>query len=68
MFLYKIELVLETQTVYLIVAAENDEKAFDYVEPHLVKHFIHNPLVKEAALVEKRRLDNGAGFIIEALE
>jgi hypothetical protein len=65
MFLYRIELVLETQTVYLVVAAETDEKAFDYIEPHLVKHFIHNPVVKEAALVEKRRLDKGAGYIIE---
>jgi hypothetical protein len=65
MFLYKIELVLETQTVYLIVAAESDEKAFDHVEAHLVKHFIHNPKVKEAVLIEKRRLDKGAGYIIE---
>jgi hypothetical protein len=68
MFLYKIELVLEAQTVYLIVAAENDEKAFDYVEPHLSKHFFHNPLVKEAAIIEKRRLDKGAGYVIETKE
>jgi hypothetical protein len=68
MFLYKIELILETQTVYLIVAAENDEKAFDYVEPHLGKHFIRNPLVKEAAIIEKRRLDKGAGYVIETIE
>jgi predicted HD phosphohydrolase len=65
MFLYKIEIALELQTVYLIVAAESDEKAFDHMESHLVRHFIHNPIVKEAVLVEKRRLDKGAGFIIE---
>jgi hypothetical protein len=65
MFLYKIELVLETQTVYLIVAAESDEKAFHQVEAHLVRHFNHSPLVKETVLIEKKRLDKGAGYIIE---
>jgi hypothetical protein len=65
MYLYKIEIVLETQTVYLIVAAETDEKAFDHVESHLVRHFIHNPVAQETVIIEKKRLDKGAGYIIE---
>ncbi|WP_442601372.1 DUF3906 family protein [Paenibacillus sp. KN14-4R] len=65
MFMYKMEIELQDQLVYLIVIADSDEKAFDYVESHLAKHFIATPEVKQLSMVEKKRLDKGAGYIIE---
>jgi hypothetical protein len=65
MFLYKLEIELEDQTVYLIVHAESDEKAFASVEGHLARHFIKQLVVKETVLVEKRRAEKGAGYIVE---
>lgn len=65
MYLYKLEIILEQQTVSLVVAAENDDKAFTYVESHLTRHFVSTPEPKEIALVEKKRLSPGSGYIIE---
>lgn len=65
MFLYKIEIELKEQLVYLLVIAESDEKAFSYVEGHLARHFIANPEVKETSIVEKKRVEKGSGYIIE---
>ncbi|WNQ09754.1 DUF3906 family protein [Paenibacillus aurantius] len=65
MFLYKLEIVLKDQTVYLVVLAESDEKAFQSLEGQLARHFIRTPEVLEAAIVEKKRADKGAGYVIE---
>ncbi|MVO98511.1 DUF3906 family protein [Paenibacillus lutrae] len=65
MFLYKIEMELQEGLSYLIVAADSDEKAFEAVEGHLIRHFTVAPEVKEAAIVEKKRLNSGAGYVIE---
>jgi hypothetical protein len=66
MFLYKIEIELQDQTTYLIVIAEDDEKAFSYVEGHLVRHFIVQPEVKSAVIIEKKRIEKSSGYLIEA--
>lgn len=66
MYLYKIEITLDTQTVYLIVSAETDDKAFQSVDGHLARHFVASPVPQEVALVEKKRLTPGSGYIIEA--
>lgn len=65
MFLYRIEIELEDQIVVLAVAAEEDEKAFGYVESHLDRHFVKSPAVKQASILEKKRISPGAGYIIE---
>lgn len=65
MFLYKIEIELQDQVVYLILAAENEEKAFSYVDSHMDRHFLKSPHKQEVSIVEKRRLDSGAGYVIE---
>lgn len=65
MYMYKLEIALKDQTVYLIVLAENDEQAFDSVEEHLVRHFVHNPETLEASIIEKKRAVKGNGYIIE---
>jgi hypothetical protein len=66
MYMYKLELVLKDQTVYLILLAENDNQAFDGVEEHLAKHFIYSPEVLEASIVEKKRAVKGNGYVIES--
>ncbi|MCR8643887.1 DUF3906 family protein [Paenibacillus sp. N1-5-1-14] len=65
MFMYKMEIELSDQLVYLIVVADSDEKAFDYAESNLAKHFIATPEVKQLSMIEKKRLDKGNGYIIE---
>lgn len=65
MLLYKIEVALAGQTVYLIVAANSDAAAFDCAEGHLVRHFVKRPDVREMAIVEKKRIEQGCGYVIE---
>jgi len=66
MFLYKIEIELEGQLAYLIVLADSDEKAFSYVESQVVRHYVANPEVKQVSIVEKKRVEKGSGYFIEA--
>jgi len=65
MYLYRIEIELAEQLVYLIVVAETDEKAFAYVESHMDRHFLTSPAPIEVSILEKKRLDKGAGYVIE---
>lgn len=65
MYLYKLEITLDQRVVSLIVAADDDNKAFSYVESHLTRHFVSMPQPKEIALVEKKRLNPGSGYIVE---
>ncbi|MBW7476126.1 DUF3906 family protein [Paenibacillus oenotherae] len=64
MFLYKIEIELEDQMAHLILLADTDEKAFSVVESHVARHFIKMPVVKSAAIIEKKRPELGAGYFI----
>ncbi len=73
-YLYKFEAELELHTegassigsrVAIIIMADNDRSAFSHAEVHLEKHFIKPPVVKELALIEKRRIHAGAGYVIE---
>ncbi|TVY08242.1 DUF3906 family protein [Paenibacillus cremeus] len=67
MYMYKMEVELEKEgLVHLIIMAETDEQAFDYLEEHLVRHFIHNPEVREASIIEKKRAVKGSGYVIES--
>ncbi|MEI7026831.1 DUF3906 family protein [Paenibacillus sp. y28] len=66
MYLYKIEIELvEADTAHLIVLAETDEKAFGYVEENLARHFVAVPATKSIAIIQKKRIEAGAGYIIE---
>ncbi|MCZ8512070.1 DUF3906 family protein [Paenibacillus filicis] len=65
MYIYKMEVELKDQEVHLIVIAENDEQAFDFLEEQLVKHFVNNPEVISASIIEKKRAVKGAGYVIE---
>lgn len=65
MYLYKLEVELKDQMVYMAVLAETDAQAFDYLDEYLVRHFISNPEVVEASIIEKKRAVKGAGYVIE---
>jgi hypothetical protein len=65
MHLYKIEIELAEQMIYLLVIAESDEKAFGYIDEHLAFHFVKRPEVKQASIVQKKTLRAGQGYVIE---
>ncbi len=50
---------------YLVILADSDEKAFSVVESHVERHFIKKPVISSIALVEKKRIENGNGYLIE---
>lgn len=67
MFLYKIEIELLDKMAYLILLAETDETAFSVVESHVTRHFIKQPEIRSIAIVEKKRLEAGNGYVIEGV-
>lgn len=72
MFLYKLEIKLDfgqspdPSIANLIVLADSDESAFGYAEGHLVRHYVKLPHVLETAIVEKKRVEKGNGYVVEA--
>jgi hypothetical protein len=65
MYLYKLEIAIEGKLTLLITVAASDEKAFEYVEGHIARYFIRTPKMDSIAIIEKKRLDPGAGYVIE---
>jgi hypothetical protein len=64
-FLYKLEVQLADRQAVLILMGDSDQEVMDSVEVHLSKQYIGNPEIKEIVLVEKRRANKGAGYVIE---
>ncbi|MEO3944178.1 DUF3906 family protein [Gorillibacterium sp. CAU 1737] len=67
MFLYKLEAAMPEQTVPVVVLAETDEGAFAAADELLHRHFVASPEVKELAIVEKKRVAKGAGYVLETV-
>jgi hypothetical protein len=65
MFLYKLEVQLADSEVVMIVMGDNDLEVMNEVEMHLSKHFIVPPVIREIVLLEKRRANKGAAYVIE---
>lgn len=65
MYLYKLEVELPNQLTYVIIVADSDEKAFEYVEPVVAKHFIATPEMTSVSIIEKKRIEKGNGYVIE---
>ncbi|NEW08738.1 DUF3906 family protein [Paenibacillus sp. SYP-B3998] len=65
MFMYRMEIELQEQLAYFIVLSETDEKAFQYAEEHLERHFIAKPKVYQLTVLEKKRVHAGSGYVIE---
>ncbi|WP_284640933.1 DUF3906 family protein [Paenibacillus silviterrae] len=66
MYMYKMEVELRTHSIHVIVMAENDAQAFEYLEELLVRHYVKSPEVTEASIIEKKRAVKGSGYVIEA--
>jgi hypothetical protein len=65
MTLYRFEVITEDhQMIPVIIAAENDEQAFELVEVELEKFYLTLPPIQEIVLYEKKKLRNGGGFVI----
>lgn len=65
-YLYKLEIELADRLLFLVLAADNDETAFDYIEDHLARAYTVVPEVKQAAIVEKKRVTKGAGYLLSS--
>jgi hypothetical protein len=65
MYIYKMEVELRERSVHVIVMAEDDAQAFEYLEDMLVRHFVKNPEVVEASIIEKKRAVKGSGYVLE---
>ncbi|WP_438432027.1 DUF3906 family protein [Gorillibacterium sp. sgz500922] len=67
MFLYKLEAKTADQRLSVVVLAETDDKAFQSAESQLIRHFVAPPGIEELAIVEKKRAEKGAGYVLEPL-
>lgn len=66
MFLYRLEAKGQGfRDATVIVAAEDEEQAFQQAEGLLQKNALGLVQVEEFALVEKKRLEKGSGYVIE---
>ncbi|PDO10441.1 MAG: hypothetical protein BLM47_06800 [Candidatus Reconcilbacillus cellulovorans] len=68
MLLYRLSADVSGKTVQVVVAAENDAQAFERAEVLLDKQLIMPSMRGPLALVEKKPLVAGAGFVIEAAD
>ncbi|SFS71196.1 DUF3906 family protein [Marininema halotolerans] len=68
MQLYRFEAVIEGEVIHIIIAAQSDEEAFQYVDIELEKHYLRMPEVEELSLYEKRRIQKGGGYVLQGQE
>ncbi|MGD8188658.1 DUF3906 family protein [Brevibacillus ginsengisoli] len=67
MFLYKLEIITEeNQSLVAVILAETDEKAFSYAESQIRRQFLVPPKLTQISLVEKKYVEKGKGYLIEA--
>ncbi|ASS96908.1 MULTISPECIES: DUF3906 family protein [Peribacillus] len=68
MNLYRFEVTIKEKPIHVIIVADSDEKAFELVDIELEKHFLKMPEVDDISLYEKRKIKNGAGFVLSEFE
>ncbi|MFF2857476.1 DUF3906 family protein [Peribacillus sp. NPDC058002] len=68
MNLYRFEVTLKEKPIHVIIVADSDEKAFELVDIELEKHYLKLPEVDDISLYEKRKIKNGAGFVLSEFE
>lgn len=68
MNLYRFEVTIKEKPIHVIIVADSDEKAFDLVDIELEKHYLKTPEVDDFSLYEKRKIKNGAGFVLSEFE
>lgn len=64
MNLYRFEVTTPEFVTKVVVAAKDDEQAFNLVEIELEKYFIKKPEIIDITLYEKRVIRNGTGFVL----
>ncbi|AHM65428.1 DUF3906 family protein [Paenibacillus polymyxa] len=65
MYLFKMEVDSSEGALTVILAAENEEQAFEEMDQHVERHFLYPPELKEVAIVEKKRITAGVAYVIE---
>jgi Protein of unknown function (DUF3906) len=68
MNLYRFEVTIKDKPIHVIIVADSDEKAFELVDIELEKHYLKMPEVDDISLYEKRKIKNGAGFVLSEFE
>ncbi|MGE7184423.1 DUF3906 family protein [Peribacillus sp. NPDC006672] len=68
MNLYRFEVTIKEEPIHVIIVADSDEKAFQLVDIELEKHYLKMPEVDDISLYEKRKINNGAGFVLSKYE
>ncbi|MCP1494920.1 hypothetical protein J2Y73_004951 [Peribacillus frigoritolerans] len=68
MNLYRFEVTIKGKPIHVIIVADSDEKAFELVDIELEKHYLKMPEVDDISLYEKRKIKNGAGFVLSEFE
>ncbi|WP_096201139.1 DUF3906 family protein [Bacillus sp. FJAT-45350] len=68
MVLFRFEAVLEKKTVFVVVASETEEKAFQLAEREIERNYLKLPIIKELSLVEKKTIGSGTGFVVDMNE
>ncbi|GMB09262.1 DUF3906 family protein [Thermolongibacillus altinsuensis] len=66
MNLYRFEVTTTTQLIYVVVAAHNDEQAFQLAENELDKQLIPARELIDISLYEKKKIQRGGGFVVYA--
>lgn len=68
MNLYRFEVTTPKFVTNVVVAAKDDQRAFELVEIELEKYFLKMPEVIDITLYEKRVIRNGAAFVLHEQE
>lgn len=53
MNLYRFEVTIDEVPIHVIIVADSDERAFQFVDVELEKHFLKMPDVEDISLYEK---------------
>jgi hypothetical protein len=68
MNLYRFEVTINEEPIHVIIVADSDEQAFQLVDIELEKHYLKMPAVNDISLYEKKKIKNGAGFVLAEFE
>ena len=64
MNLYRFEVTVNDEVIQVIIAAENEDAAFQLVDIELEKKYLKTPVIRDITLYEKKKIGAGNGFVI----
>jgi hypothetical protein len=65
MYLYRFLVKTKEKEIPVIIAAENDLKAFEQVDVELEKFYLKVLDIEDITLYEKKKIRKSAGFVID---